>query len=195
MRATCPECGAHAPISAMFAEDEGKRLAMIAAGMVPELGRAVLSYLGLFKPRGGALRLARAAKIAQEIAELAAAGVVVVGDGSRAATASQWAAGIEKLLAARTRLVLPLEDHSHLESVVYELAGKAVNVPTARREGDARDMVPYTAAKTGITPSPHAETPLERQMGWIAHMVTMEQFTPEQAEEERRLAREKFGSA
>lgn len=72
MRATCPECGTQAHVTAFFVEEDGKRLAMTVAAMPPDLGRATLAYLGLFKPAKTSLRIGRAAKIAAEVAELVA---------------------------------------------------------------------------------------------------------------------------
>ena len=196
MRATCPECGTQAHISAMFVEDDGKRLAMTVAGMAPELGRAVLAYLGLFKPAKTALRMARAAKIAQEVAELVGAGTVCRderGGVRRSASASQWAVGMEQMLAQRGSLSLPLESHGYLRAVVFGLADKVDAAQERQRESDAR-AGKHLSAGSGITPSPHQETPLQRQLIWIARMVEMGQFTAEQADAERATAREKFGA-
>jgi len=73
---TCPECGAQAHVSAFFVEDDGKRLAGLFAEMEPILGRAVLGYLGLFKPNKTALRLSRAVTLTQELLNLVTAGAV-----------------------------------------------------------------------------------------------------------------------
>ncbi|MGH8044460.1 MAG: hypothetical protein ACREOX_07600, partial [Stenotrophomonas sp.] len=89
-------------MSAFFVEDDGKRLAMTLAAMQPELGKAVLGYLGLFKPAKTALRLSRAAKIAQEVADLVATGQVCKDERSgvrRSANMASWANGIEQMLA------------------------------------------------------------------------------------------------
>lgn len=196
MRATCPECGAQAHISAMFVEDDGKRLAMIVAGMAPELGRAVLAYLGLFKPAKTALRLARAAKIAQEVADLVGTGTVCRDERAgvrRPASAANWVAGIESMLAQRGKLSLPLESHGYLKAVVFGLADAADAVRERQRESDAR-AGKHLGGVSGITPSPHQETPLQRQLIWIARMVEMGQFSAEQADAERAAAREKYGA-
>jgi len=197
MRATCPECGAQAHISAMFAEDDGKRLAMVAAGLPPELGRAVLAYLGLFKPAKTALRLARAVKLAQEVADLVAAGSVCKDERSgvrRPASPAQWVAGIEQMLAQRSGLSLPLESHGYLRAVVFGLADKADAAQERQREEDAR-VGKHLRSSSGTTPSPHKESPLQRQLAWIAQMEGLGQFSPEQAESERQAARSRHGDA
>ncbi len=61
MRITCPNCCESYPIDAGFADDDGKRLAALFAGMEPVLGRAVIGYLRLFRPAKTALRTVRAA--------------------------------------------------------------------------------------------------------------------------------------
>lgn len=197
MRATCPECGAQAHISAMFAEEDGKRLALIAADLPEGVGRPVLAYLGLFKPAKTALRLARAVKLAQEVTDLIAAGSVCKDERSgvrRPASPAHWAAGIEQMLAQRGSLSLPLETHGYLRAVVYGLADKADAAQERQREEDAR-VGKHLRTSSGITPSSNQETPLERQLAWIAHMQSVGGFSEEEAESERKKAREKHGDA
>lgn len=195
MRATCPECGAQAHVAAFFVEDEGKRLAMTVAGMAPELGRATLAYLGLFKPAKTTLRIARAAKLAQEVADLVAAGSVCKDERSgvrRAATAQQWALGMETMLAQRASLTLPLETHGYLRAVVFGLADKVDAAAERQREADARVGKHLRGESDNAAPK-RQETKLEAQLNWIQQMVSNGGFTEEEAEEERIAAREKFG--
>ncbi len=200
MKATCPECGCQGHVVTFFVEEDGKRLAMTMAGMPsPELGKAVLGYLGLFKPPKTALRLQRAAKIAQEVADLVAKGDVCRDERSgirRPARPAQWAAGIEQMLAQRASLSLPLESHGYLRSVVFGLVDKMDAAAERQRESDARigrhlERSPGGTASVDV--SPNKETPLQSALAWIAQMVEFGQFTPEEAEEERRRAREKHG--
>lgn len=197
MRATCPECGAQAHLSAFFAEDDGKRLAALLAGMQPELGRAVIGYLGLFKPAKTALRLARALKIAQEVAELVAAGTVCKDERTgvrRPALPAHWSAGIEQMLAQRDRLTLPLDGHGYLRAVVFGLADKQDAARERQAEADAR-AGKHLGGGSGNAVQTPKETPLERQLNWIARMVELGQFDAAKAEEERAKARDKFGDS
>ena len=164
MRATCPECGTQGHVAAFFVEDEGKRLAMAVAGMQPELGRAVMNYLGLFKPGKTALRLGRAAKLVDEVGQLVAAGTVCKDERTgvrRPAVAAHWVAGIETMLAQRGSMSLPLDSHNYLRAVVFGLADKADAKQERKREDDARSGRHLSNTTTGLTPSPHNETPLE----------------------------------
>lgn len=196
MRATCPDCGAQAHVTAFFADDDGKRLAALMADMQPELGRAVISYLGLFKPVKTALRMARAVKLVQELVALVSAGDVCKDERNgvrRPAPVATWTAGIETMLAQRATLTLPLDNHNYLRSVVFGLADKADAATERQRETNARagkhlDMPTAKATDTV------RESPLTTQLKWISDMVEKGGLTAEQAEEERAKAREKHGS-
>ena len=195
MRATCPECGAQGHVSAFFVEDDGKRLAMAVASLPPELGRAVLGYLGLFKPAKTALRLARAAKLAQEVAELVAAGSVCRDERSgvrRSATAAQWTAGIEQMLAQRATLTLPLESHGYLRAVVFGLADKADAAAERQRETDARAGKHLAGPSSNTAPT--AESKLQNAIAYIDQQLGLGAITVEEAEQKVAEARRKYGS-
>lgn len=195
MRATCPECGAQAHLASFFVEEEGKRLAMAVAGMSPELGRATLAYLGLFKPVKSSLRLARAAKLAQEVADLVATGTVCKDERTgvrRAATPQLWATGMETMLAQRAGLTLPLESHGYLRSVVFGLADKLDAAAERQRESNAR-AGRHLHTGPGASPAPHDESKLERQLTWIAQQLDLGGMTEDEAEAARAAARAKYG--
>lgn len=195
MRATCPDCGTQGHVSAFFVEDEGKRLATTLAGMVPELGRATIAYLGLFKPAKTALRMARAAKLTQDLDALANAGSVCRderGGVRRPCTPSTWAAGIEQMLAQRGALTLPLENHNYLRAVVFGLADKAEAAIERQRETDAR-VGKHLTAPSGKTVT-SSESKLENQLNWIAQQLSVGAMSKEDAEAERANARQKYGA-
>ena len=194
MRATCPDCGAQGHVSAFFAEDDGKRFAAVLAGMMPELGRATIAYLGLFKPAKTALRMARALKLAQELDALANAGTVCRderGGVRRPCTPATWAAGIEQMLQQRGTLTLPLETHNYLRAVVFALADKADAAAERQRETDARVGKHLDAPSAKPTP---IETKLENQLAWISQQVVIGAMNAEEAEQARAAARKKYGS-
>lgn len=200
MRATCPECGTQGPIAAFLIEDEAKRLALITAALPPALGRAVIAYLGLFKPPRSSLRLARVAQIAAEVADLAAAGTVGGDDESdapRATQPSHWADGIEQLLAKRTSLSLPLQTHDQLRAVVYRLAAKGVS-PTARPPVITQQLGQSARSGrhlvgTATLDRAAEETPLERQLNWISHMQSCGHMEEAEADQLRAEAHKKYG--
>lgn len=195
MLASCPHCAFQAEVEAFFMDDDGKRLAAVVAELPPECGRAVLAYLRLFKPPKTSLRAARAVKLSREVADLIKTGSVCKDERSgirRPATPSMWATGIEQMLSQRDRLSLPLESHGYLRAVVYGIADSADAATERQREEDARKgrHLPTTV---GITRSPNEETPLQRQLEWIKRQAELGMFTPEQADQERAAARQKYG--
>ncbi|KHS06586.1 hypothetical protein RM61_15060 [Xanthomonas phaseoli pv. phaseoli] len=196
MRATCPECGTQAHVAAFFVEDDGKRLALTVATMQPDLGRATLAYLGLFKPTKTALRLGRAAKIAAEVAELVAAGSVCKDERAgvrRPATASMWAAGMEQMVAQRGALSLPLESHGYLRAVVFGLADKVDAANERQREADARAGRHLGSAPT-TSPAP-VESKLQNAIAFIDRQMELGAITPEEAEVQVADARTKYGAS
>jgi hypothetical protein len=194
MQATCPHCAFQGEIEAFFVEAEGKRLAAIVAELPPEIARAVLGYLRLFKPAKTALRTARAVKLAREVADLIKAGTVCKderGGVRRPASPATWTAGIEQMLAQRDRLSLPLESHGYLRAVVFGLADQADAAVERQREADARGgRRPTAATRSDSTPS---ETPLERDLKFVDNCVEFGGMTPEAADAERARIRVKHG--
>ncbi|MGH8421561.1 MAG: hypothetical protein ACRER3_04270 [Pseudomonas fluorescens] len=194
MKATCPECGAQGHVNAFFVEEDGKRLAVTLAGMQPELGKAVLGYLGLFKPAKTSLRLSRAAKIAQEVAGLVEAGHVCKDERSgvrRPTSPAAWAAGIEQMLAQRYSLTLPLESHGYLRAVVYGLADKADAAAERQREADAR-AGRHLAASPSNSAS-EQERKLEDSLYYIQQQLGYGAITADEAEHQREAAYLKYG--
>ncbi|MCD0281294.1 hypothetical protein JWH04_20520 [Xanthomonas melonis] len=196
MRATCPECGTQAHVAAFFVEDDGKRLAVIVANMPPDLGRATLGYLGLFKPSKTALRIGRAAKIAAEVAELVASGTVCKDERAgvrRPASASMWAAAMEQMVAQRAALSLPLESHGYLRAVVFGLADKADAANERQREADAR-VGKHLGGGSANLPPP-AESKLQNAIAFIDRQMELGAITPEEAEVLVIEARAKYGAS
>ncbi|HEY1071239.1 MAG TPA: hypothetical protein VGE33_12005 [Thermomonas sp.] len=195
MQATCPHCAFQGEIEAFFADDDGKRLAAVVAELPAECGRAVLAYLRLFKPAKTGLRTARAVKLAREVLALVAAGSVCKDERSgvrRPASPSMWAQGIEQMLAQRDRLSLPLESHGYLRAVVFGLADSVDAAAERQREADARVGKHLRDGSEKPVPAP-VESKLENALAYIAQQVHLGTMTAEQADAERRLAREKHG--
>ncbi|MCP3048348.1 hypothetical protein K6X13_14795 [Xanthomonas euvesicatoria pv. allii] len=195
MRATCPECGTQAHVAAFFVEDDGKRLAVIVATMPPDLGRATLAYLGLFKPAKTSLRIGRAAKIAAEVAELVATGSVCKDERAgvrRPASAGMWAAAMEQMVTQRAALSLPLESHGYLRAVVFGLADKADAASERQREADARIGKHLSGGSANLPPP--VESKLQNAIAFIDRQMELGAITPEEAEVQVTAARAKYGA-
>ncbi|MEP7041874.1 MAG: hypothetical protein ABI843_02360 [Dokdonella sp.] len=190
MRVTCPNCCETYPIDAGFADDDGKRLAALFAEFEPVLGRAVISYLRLFKPAKSSLRTQRAIRVVQDLLDLVRIGTVCRDERGclrRPAPSTVWASGIEQMLAAPGKLTLPLQNHHYLRSVVFGLADQVDAAAERSRE---------TAARSGVrsTPAPR-ETPLQSQLKWLDSQHELGLLTDEQLADEQRKARITFGAS
>lgn len=195
MRATCPSCGTDGHLSSFMAETDAKRFAVLLTTMPPDLGRATIDYLGLFKPAKTALRLPRVIKLADELLVMVQAGTVTNderGGVRRPATPAQWAAGIEQMLAQRPSLTLPLKGHNYLRAIVFGLADQADAAAERQRETNARvgKHLANGSEKTAST----GESKLENVLRYIGQQLSVDAITPEEAAHERAEARRKYGS-
>lgn len=139
MKLVCPCCGATASAEA-WANDAEARAALALACNLPEpMARRVLSYLGLFRPAGQALRWQRSARLLATLAELAESGhVQVQGKPARPCGPDIWARGMEQMAAQRERLSLPLKNHNYLRQIVWQLADQADAAHERERIRDER---------------------------------------------------------
>ncbi|HJU38894.1 MAG TPA: hypothetical protein VJ724_04925 [Tahibacter sp.] len=178
MRVTCPCCDSEFPIEAGFIEGDGKRFAALIAELEPALGRAVLSYLRLFKPMKTALRLARAARIVDDLVNLVRPGTVCKDERvgvRRPANPALWAAGIEQMLSSRDGLSLPLDNHNYLRAVVFGLADKVDAKAEQVRETGARSR-----AAVGPSPARPGESQTEAHLRWLRQLFEHGRMTDDE---------------
>lgn len=179
MQVVCPCCNTEFPIEAGLIEADGKRLAAVVAELDPSVGRAMIGYLRLFKPSKAALRMARATKIAREVADLVAAGDVCRderGGVRRAAIPALWAQGMEQMASQRDRLTLPIDSHGYLRSIVFALADKADAAVERAREDRLRSCHRPQGR------SQCASSKLDAAMSFAASMLDLGQWTKEEAD-------------
>lgn len=196
MRATCPECGAIGHVAAFFADDDGKRLIGAILDLPAELHRAVLGYLGLFKPPKNALSTQRATRLVGELKHLVVAGSVCRderGDTRRTATASMWAEGIEQMLTGRGTLTLPLANHNYLRAVVFTIADTTEaraeqKVEQTRQAGRHRTDNP---AKRELT----QREKYDNHVDWLKSQLTYDAMTKDEFDQAVTDARKRYGIA
>lgn len=177
---TCTACGARQPIDAGFLGEDGKRLAVLLGDMPPVLARAVIGYLGLFKPPKTELRPSTALKRAQELQALVAVGTVCKDERSglrRPAAPEVWAAGIETMLLQRASLSLPLDGHNYLRAVVFGLADRAD--ATAERQREAALRGGRRPPSSGVAT---ADDPIADAKAWARQMVEYGRMTQADAD-------------
>ena len=186
MQITCPSCSAEFPLDAGFIDSDGKRLAAMFASMEPALGRAVLSYLRLFKPPKNALRLARGVKIVKLLVDLVDAGTVCRDDRGgirRPATPAMWAAGIDQMLDGKHKLELPLANHNYLRAIVFGLADQA--------EADAEQKKEMGLRLGRRRPPPATSlNPVRERIAYLRQQLEYGQIDQAQFDAQVRAARE-----
>ncbi|MDO5625032.1 MAG: hypothetical protein Q4G71_10110, partial [Pseudomonadota bacterium] len=190
-----PSCAAQGHISAFLVEDDAKRMITAVIALPVELQRAALDYLGLFKPPKSALQLKRANRLVCELAALATDGEVCRDERSgvrRPATVAMWASGIEIMLAQRASLTLPLDGHGYLRAVVFGLADKADAAAEREKESNAR-AGRHLVKSSQTSNSSVIESPLQRQLAWIAQQVQYDFMNDEEAAKARAEARQRYG--
>lgn len=131
MQLHCPCCGEQFPFESGFADADGKRLAALLAEVDPKLGRSVLNYLRLFSTGKRGLRLSRAVRLVEDLLELVKSGQVQRDSRTnevKPATPKAWLDGVERVLATRERLQLPLENHNYLRAVVYGVVSEPTQI-------------------------------------------------------------------
>lgn len=194
MRVTCPNCCESYPIDAGFADDDGKRLAALFAGMEPVLGRAVIGYLRLFRPAKSALRTSRAIRLVEELLDLVRPGTVCRDERNglrRPAPPAVWAAGIEQLLAAPGKLQLPLSNHHYLRAVVHGLADQVDASAERTKEADLR----AGTRRSGPSAAAPRETPLQAQLAYLREQLRIGAIDEAEHDRQAAAARIKFGAA
>lgn len=188
MNLCCPVCSTEFPVEAGWAEADGKRLGAVLAGFEPAVGRAAIGYLRLFKPAKTALRIAKATRLLEELAALIASGRVCRderGGVERPAKPAHWAAGMEQMVERRATLGLPLDSHNYLRAVVFGLADAADAAAERAREDAARNRPASPAPTTSAAVSPDTESPLQKQLAWIAQQLHYGLIDPAEADRQR----------
>jgi len=121
---TCPNCALRFPLAAGANDADARRFAAMLGELPPVVGRPLIDYLGLFKPRKSGLRWSR----------MLIAGEVRRDGRVLPASADIWADGLRQMADKRDRLTLPLKSNGYLRELVYGLADKAGAQAERRRE-------------------------------------------------------------
>lgn len=204
----CQSCGATASLDVLI-EDTAAAQALTLALKLSSTGRAVIKYLGLFRPEKRALSMARVAVILGELNPMIEAGRIERNGTVYSVSPIIWERSLEKVVQMRDlgKLATPLKSHGYLlEIIVTELA-KSVADKAARgaamkaadnaviesRLADARRQ-----ADEKNTPKVHVPVPIpsewkEQFSGLLKNAATAAPLTAEQKAEQ--LARLKSVTA
>lgn len=133
----CPTCHARIDLEAAVQDEAGRELLAIMARLEPDLAKALIQYLGLFRPPKSDLTNARAVKLAEQ--------VLCIDSGP----AMQHAL-LETVQAMRAKAqeagFKRLQNHNYLESVLTSVRAKGV----VERETPAPVAQQRQVSRTGL---------------------------------------------
>lgn len=173
----CTVCSARQPVEAGFLDDDAKRIIVAFISADPNLARAALQYMRLFKPPHAELRLPKALKLLQALLELAKSGRVSADDRttqSRPASVQHWIVGIEQILDKPPSG--QLENHNYLRKIVFDLAGRPLPVSVGAQSAPGAPI-----AATGVSPVRPKEDPEVARQAWLREQVRLGVKTEAQA--------------
>ena len=128
MLGRCPVCHSQISLEAVCQDEAGRELLGILANLPGEASRALVQYLGLFRPEKRDLSNDRALRLAREALALCA-------DSLRLSAAMS-----ETVEAIRAKSgAVPMKNHNYLRQIVWQLADKLDADLEARRYQEERN--------------------------------------------------------
>ena len=140
MLTRCPNCGAGMSLDALIAHEECRQLLAEVMQVGLPYGRAVIRYLGLFRPAKRELRMERVARLLRELLPDLQRGAITRAGRDWPLTPEQWQAGLQAVLDAADKGTLqpPLADHGYLHQVLMRLVDKSEASAETEREAGRR---------------------------------------------------------
>ncbi|HYE35481.1 hypothetical protein [Methylocaldum sp.] len=136
MKLTCPSCGALMSLDIVVAHDGAREAVQIALQLPAPLGKLLIQYIALFRPKTRQLSLDRLATLLGEL--LPQIKDAQINRDGRIWPAPQevWAAALEEIQNrhAKKPLSLPLKSHGYLLEIIVGIGEKAVAKAEAMRE-------------------------------------------------------------
>lgn len=130
MKVKCSACGAVHSLDALVANEAASQALNAALLINGELGRALIGYLGLFRPAKSSLTFERVATILNELSPMIISGKIQRDGREFSAPPEAWIYGINQMLTSRQTLKLPMKSHGYLLEIIasYKPVSTAVVV-------------------------------------------------------------------
>ncbi|HEX5278149.1 MAG TPA: hypothetical protein VFW42_10825 [Fluviicoccus sp.] len=129
MHIKCPACGSVNSLDSLLAAEDGAAdVVQLAGEMEPAAWRLAVQYLGLFRPRKSKLSWARTSTILGEVAGMIKAAQFERGGQIFSAPLPYWLHGMERVLAQRDGLTLPLKTHGYLLEIMMSIDAKTIGL-------------------------------------------------------------------
>ncbi|WGE51161.1 hypothetical protein NYR68_01870 [Actinobacillus equuli subsp. haemolyticus] len=118
MKVKCSACGAVHSLDALVANQAASDALNAALMVNGELGKALIGYLGLFRPAKKSLIFDRVATILHELTPMITAGKIQRDGRDFPAPVESWIYAINQMLASRQTLKLPMKSHGYLLEII-----------------------------------------------------------------------------
>ena len=128
MKVKCSACGAVHSLDALVANESASQALNAALLVNGELGRALIGYLGLFRPAKSSLTFERVATILNELSPMITTGKIQRDGREFSAPPEAWIYGINQMLASRQTLKLPMKSHGYLLEIIAGFKPSSVAV-------------------------------------------------------------------
>ncbi|MDG6235437.1 hypothetical protein [Glaesserella parasuis] len=130
MKVKCSACGAIHSLDALVANEAASQALNAALLINGELGRALIGYLGLFRPTESSLTFKRVITLLNELTPMITAQTIKRDRDTFPAPPEAWIYAINQMLANRQTLKLPLKSHGYLLEIIasYKPVSTAVVV-------------------------------------------------------------------
>jgi len=138
MKLTCPSCGALMSLDVVVAHDGAREAVQIALQLPAPLGKLLIQYLTLFRPKTRQLSLDRLAALLGELLPQIQAAQIKRDGRIWPAPQEVWAAALQDMVTRRDGLTLPLKSHGYLLEIIAGIGEKAVAKAEAQREEQRR---------------------------------------------------------
>lgn len=160
MKTRCPSCGATASLDVLVGHDDARNALQAAFNSNGKLGRALVSYLALFRSKTRDLSFDRVATLMNEIQPDIDRGEIRRDRVDYPAPIAAWLWAIEQTIKARDdgKLSLPLTKHGYLYAVITQFKPEQYS---AAHTDFAQRIEPASAPKIQLTP---AQVELEKKI-------------------------------
>ncbi|AKO45710.1 hypothetical protein [[Haemophilus] ducreyi] len=118
MKVKCSACGAVHSLDALVANQAASDALNTALMVNGELGKALIGYLGLFRPTKTSLTFDRVAKLLNELTPMIREGKIQRDGCEFSAPSESWIYAINQMLASRQTLKLPMKSHGYLLEII-----------------------------------------------------------------------------
>ncbi|HAS02304.1 MAG TPA: hypothetical protein DCR57_00610 [Pasteurella multocida] len=134
MKVKCSACGAVHSLDALVANQAASDALNAALLVNGELGKALIGYLGLFRPLKSSLTFERVATLLNELTPMIQAGKINRDGREFVAPVEVWIYAINQMLANRQTLKLPMKSHGYLLEIIASYKASSTSVVLQNHE-------------------------------------------------------------